>query len=166
MTRPLSRVLFFLFVGANCASLFAQNEIPCPPPAALIAPGQPAYEDALALKKNLESQGLVVRCIFETKLSSEFLDWKNTPPRSTIEGEACIRTNLGDLSVLFMWRPRTFSELTIKERHRRTSYVYSFSGMTDVWPRDIKQSGSKDRTYYFRHDNYLLSAGGEKLRAV
>ncbi len=167
MPRALSAVvLILLFVTVGSVPLFAHEQLPCPPSPALMAPGQPAYEDAMALKKNLESQGMVVRCIFETKFSSEFLDWNRDPPRSTIEGETCFRTNLGDISVLFMWRPRTFAELKIDERHKGGWYVYSFSGMTDVWPRDIKHSGSKDRTYYFRRDNYLLSAGGERLRSA
>lgn len=167
MTRALSARLLVLFVAvAACARLTAQESLPCPPQRALIAPDQPAYQDAMALKQNLESQGLTVRCIFETKFSSQFLDRTSAVPRSTIEGEACIRTNLGDLSVLFMWKPRTFSELSIKESRKRGWYVYSYSGMTDVWPHNIKHSGSKDRTYYFRHDNYLLSAVGEKQRAA
>ncbi len=165
MTKSVSALLQIpLLLSAACASRFAQGQTPCPLPAALIAPGQPAYQDAMALKKNVESQGLIVRCIFETKFSSEFLDWKRNPPLSTSEGETCFRTNLGDLEVLFMWKPRTFSELTIKERRKGGWYVYSYSGMSDVWPRNIKEQASKERTYYFQHDNYLLSVGGEKRR--
>jgi len=166
MTHALSAKLTLLLLVIAVTRLFAQEPLPCPPPAAPIAPGDPAYEDALSLKKNLESQGMEVRCIFETKFSSQFLDRTSPILRSKIEGEACLRTNLGDLGVLFMWRPRTFAELNIKERHQGGWYVYTFSGMADVWPSNIKRSASKDRTYYFLHGNYLLSAVGDKMRSA
>ncbi len=165
MSRIFSAGLFLLFLVTSLwTGLSAQQVDDCPLPAALMSPGQPAYEDATALKKNLESRGMVVRCIFETKFSSAFIVWENGKPRSTVEGEACIRTNLGDLGVLFMWKPRTFAELGISEHRSHGGYLYRFSGMDDVWPREFRQVSSPHHTYYFRHDNYLLSAGGDKLR--
>jgi len=131
-----------------------------------MSPDQPAYADAMALKHGLESQGMVVRCIFETKFSSQFLVWENGKPRSTIEGEACIVTNLGALEVLFVSRPKTFADLKIKEHRDREGYLYTVSGMPDVWPSKFKRWSSVRRTYYFRHDNYLLSGGGEELRTA
>lgn len=159
------RPLFLFLAIVPCTQMFAQ-ELSCPPPNAFIAPKDPAYADAMALKESLESQGTVVRCIFETKFSSQFLRWENGVPRSTIEGEACIRTNLGDLSVLFMPRPRTFAALKIKERRSGGRYLYTFSGMPDVWPRTFKSRNSVRRDYFFRHDNYLLSAEGDELRST
>ena len=38
--------------------------------------------------------------------------------------------------------------------------------MPDVWPSKFKRWGSIRRTYYFRHDNYPLSGGGEELRSA
>jgi hypothetical protein len=159
-----AKLLLFFFCAGLCTRSSAQQVADCPPPAALMSPSQPAYADATSLKKSLESQGLVVQCIFETKFSSQFLVWENDKPRSTVEGEACIRTNLGDLTVLFLWKPRTFAELNISEHQSHGGYIYHFSGMNDVWPRNLKQLGSTRRTYYFRSDNYLLSAGSEELR--
>lgn len=164
MSRTFSYRLLFLIIVVPCTRTLAQEPAPCPGPAALMAPEQPAYADAMALKKSLESQGLVVRCIFETKFSSQFTVWENGEPRSTIEGEACIRTNLGDLSVLFMPRPQNFAGLKIQERHTSEGYVYSVSGMPDVWPVKFKRWSSLHRTYYFRSDNYLLSAVGNEVR--
>ena len=167
MSRTRSFRLLFLFLAiVPCVQLSAQEPLPCPPPDAFIAPKDPAYADAMALKKSLESQGMVVRCIFETKFSSQFLRWENGVPRSTIEGEACIRTNLGDLSVLFMPRPRTFTALEIKERRSGGRYLYTFSRMPDVWPGTFKSRSSVRRDYFFRHDNYLLSAAGDELRTA
>jgi hypothetical protein len=160
----LAGLLFLLFVIVPCARSSAQQVDDCPLPAALISPDQPAYADAMSLKKNLESQGLVIRCIFATKFSSQFIVWENGKPRSTVEGEACIRTNLGDLDVLFMSRPRNFDDLKIKERRDGRGYLYTFSGMPDVWPRNLKHIGSIHHTYYFRIDNYLLSVGSDELR--
>jgi hypothetical protein len=167
MSRTHSLRLLFLFLAiVSCTQLSAQAPLSCPPPGAFIAPKDPAYADAMTLKKGLESQGIVVRCIFETKFSSAFLRWENGVPRSTIEGEACIRTNLGDLSVLFMPRPRTFAALKIKERHTGGRYLYTFSGMPDVWPPKFKSRSSMSRDYFFRYDNYLLCASGEELRSA
>lgn len=159
-----AKLLLVFLVIAPPTRLSAQQADDCPGPAALMSPSQPAYEDAMALKKILESQGMAVRCIFETKFSSAFVVWEGGKPRSTVEGEACIRTNLGDLEVLFMWKPRTFAELSISEHRVHGGYVYDFSGMDDVWLRKFKHQGSAHRNYYFRRANYLLSAGAEELR--
>jgi hypothetical protein len=167
MSRTLSaRLLFLLFVIVLCTRLSAQQLDDCPGPAALMSPDQPAYADAMTLKNSLESQGMVVRCIFETKFSSQFIVWENGKPRSTVEGEACIRTNLGALEVLFVSPPRTFADLKIREHRARGRYLYTVSGMPDVWPSKFKRWGSVRRTYYFRHDNYLLSGEGEELRTA
>jgi hypothetical protein len=160
------RLVFLFLAIVPCTQLFAQEPPSCPPSGAFIAPKDAAYEDAMALKKSLESQGMMVRCIFETKFSSQFLRWDNGAPRSTIEGEACIRTNLGDLSVLFMPKPSTFAALKIKERRSGGRYLYTFSGMSDVWPRTFKSWSSARRDYFFRHDNYLLSGAGDELRSA
>lgn len=157
----LSVITFF-----PCARLAAQQREPCPLPAALVAPADAMYVDAMALKKSLESQGLVVHCIFTTKFSSQFLRWENGVPRSTIEGEACIRTNRGDLEVLFMLRPRTFADLKIKERLSGGRYLYTYSGMPNVWPSKFKGESRAHRNYFFRHDNYLLTANGDELRGA
>ncbi len=167
MPRTFSvRLLFLPLVVILGTPLAAQQVDDCPGPRALMSPSQPAYSDAMALKSSLESHGMVVRCIFETKFSSQFIVWENGEPRSTIEGEGCIVTNLGVLEVLFVSRPRTFAELKIKERRTPGGYVYTVSGMPDVWPVKFKRWASVRRTYYFRHDNYLLSGGGEELRTA
>jgi hypothetical protein len=167
MSQTLSaRLLFLLPAIVLCTPLWAQQLDDCPGRAALMSPDQPAYADTMALKNSLEAQGMVVRCIFETKFSSQFIVWENGKPRSTVEGEACIRTNLGDLEALFVSRPRTFADLKIKEHHARGGYLYTVSGMSDVWPSKFKRWGSVRRTYYFRHDNYLLSGGGEEVRTA
>jgi hypothetical protein len=167
MSRTRLARLMFLLVGIVLRTpLSAQQLGDCPPSPALMSPGQPAYADAMALKNGLESQGMVVRCIFETKFSSQFIVWENGNPRSTVEGEACVLTNLGALEVLFVSRPRTFADLKIKEHRAHGRYLYTVSGMPDVWPSKFKRWSSVRRTYYFRYDNYLLSGGGEELRTA
>lgn len=161
-----NRLSFLLLVIVLCSPLSAEQVDDCPASAALMFPDHAAYADAMALKIRLESQGMVVRCIFETKFSSQFMVWENGKPRSTIEGEACINTNLGALEVLFVSRPGTFADLKIREHRARGGYVYTVSGMDDVWPSKFKRWSSVRRTYYFLHDNYLLSGGGEELRTA
>lgn len=165
MFSRCSAGLLILFFIASSARFWAQTPTPCSP-AALISPEQPAYSDATALEKQLESQGIRVQCIFETKFSSQFLIWENGVPHSTLEGEACIRTNLGDLGVLFVARPKTFLNLKISERHTAGGYSYQVSGMSDVWPRKISHWSSVHRNYFFVHDNYLLTADTEVMRAA
>jgi len=166
MSRTFSARLLLPLVIVLCTRLSAQEDDHCPGPGALMSPDQPAYADAMALKNSLESQGMVVRCMFETKFSSQFIVWENGKPRSTVEGEACISTNLGALEVLFVSRPRTFADLKIKEHRTRGGYLYTVSGMPDVWPGKFKRWGSVRRTYYFRDENYLLSGEGEELRTA
>ncbi len=154
---------FAVLFALSHSRLLAQPEN-CPRPAALIAPDNPAYNDAMDLQKTLEARGFVVDCIFPTKFSSAFLVWENGVPRSTVEGEACFRTNFGDLDIVFIPKPQTFVELKIEERREGGGYLYTFSGMPEVWL--VKRVGSGPRREYFlKHDNYILSVTDEKLRA-
>ena len=158
----LAASFVLLLIGAH--PLPAQPA-PCPPPAVLIAPDNPAYADAMNLAQKLEAHGFVVNCIFPTKMSSEFLVRENGVERSTIEGEACFRTNYGDIGAFFVPKPQTFGDLKIKEQRRGGGYLYTFSGMPSVWPQKIGRWGSARRDFFLKRDNYLLSASDDTLHA-
>ena len=151
-----------LLLAASCPQALAQS-VPCPPTPALIASDNPAYADAMSLAKNLEAHGFVVHCIFPTKISSEFLIRENGVQRSTIEGEACFRTNYGDVGAFFVPKPQTFADLKIKEQRKGGGYLYTFSGMPSSWTMD--HWGSARRDFFLKRDNYLLSASDDTLRA-
>jgi hypothetical protein len=134
----------------------------CPPPAALIAPDNPTYADATDLQEKLKASGIGVYCIFPTKFSSAFIVWENEVAHSTVEGEACFRTNFGDIGVVFIPKPQTFSALNIRERYKDGGYLYTFSGMPDTWI--VKQVGSGRRQYFLKSDNYIMSVTDANLR--
>ncbi len=162
MPRAISTCLIVFFAVVSATSLRAQIS-ECPPAALWYKAGDPAFADTMALRKMLESHGIQVSCIFETKLSSQFVGKENGRSHFTLEGEACIRTNYGDIDVFFAPKPQTFSALTIKEQKKPHGYLYTFSGMPDLWI--MKEFGWAGRLYYFRRDNYLLSVGDGPLKA-
>lgn len=161
-TVPAQLAASFVLLLIGTHPLPAQPA-PCPPPAALIAPDNPAYADAIDLAQKLAAHGFVVRCIFPTKMNSEFLVPENGVERSTIEGEACFVTNYGDIEAFFVPKPQTFSDLKIREQRKGGGYLYTFSGMPSVWPRKIGRWGSARRDFFLKRDNYLLSVSDDTL---
>jgi len=163
MLKALPTLTIFLLAISFPALVRAQFA-PCPPPEISYQPGNPAYQDATDLRQTLESRGVDVYCIFETKLSSRFLRDEGGTSRFTLEGEACIRTKYGDISAFFVARPQTFAPLKIKEHRKQSGYLYTFSGMPDIWL--LRELGSAGRVYYYKHDNYLLSIADSPLRLL
>ena len=161
MPRALSACFFIL--SLHFALQVKAQSAECPPANLWLAPTNTAYQDATSVKRLLESHGIIVKCIFETKLSSEFLLREHGIERFTLEGEACFRTNYGDFSAFFLPKPHSFSALKIEERRDGGGYLYMFSGMPKIWL--LKQFGSSQRLYYFSRDNYLLSVADGPLRS-
>ncbi len=136
---------------------------PCPPPAALIAPDNPAYGDAMDLAKRLESRGFGVRCIFPTKLGSIFEVADGDVMRSTVEGEANFTTNYGGFDVIFLPKPQTFADFKITERRQGGGYLYRFTGTPRVWAGDKFKFGTASRNYFLKQDNYLFFLSDQTL---
>jgi hypothetical protein len=134
----------------------------CPPAAILLQPTDPAYADAMELKRDLESQGFIVHCVFPSKLGSIFRVWEGGVSHSTIEGEASFRTDDGDVGVVFMPKPQTFADFKIKEHREGGGYLYRFAGTPRVW--DVDRFGSAHRIYFLKHNNQLVLSD-DKLRA-
>jgi len=135
--------------------LIAQST-PCAPPAALIAPDDPAYPDAVDLAKHLGDHGFVVQCIFPTKFGSIFRVLENGVEHSTIEGEADFHTNFGDIDVVFVPKPQTFADFKITERRKGGGYLYRFTGAPRVWAGDQFKFGTAHRQSFLKHENQLL----------
>lgn len=140
--------------------LFAQAP-ECPPPAALLSATDPVYPDAMELKRTLENDGFIVRCVFPTKVRSIFQVKDGDVLRSTIEGEASFRTNAGDIDAVFLPKPQTFSDFKITEHRERGGYLYTFAGTPLVW--EANRFGSANRIYFLKHGNQMLMVG-KKLR--
>jgi hypothetical protein len=136
---------------------------PCPPPAALIAPDNPAYSDAMDLAKRLESNGFVIRCIFPTKLGSIFEVADGDVMRSTVEGEANFTTNNGAFDVIFLPKPQTFADFKISERRKAGGYLYRFTGTPRVLAGDKFMFGTAYRNYFLKQDNYLFFVSDQTL---
>src|ERR1700690_1600743 len=132
---PRAAHLFAILILLLARPLVAQT-VPCPPPAAILAPDNPAYADAMDLQKTLESHGFVVQCIFPTKLGSIFQVEENGVLQSTVEGEADFQTTSGDIDVVFLPKPQTFADFKITERRKDHGYLYRFTGTPRVWYGD------------------------------
>ncbi|HKT86863.1 MAG TPA: hypothetical protein VJQ59_00405 [Candidatus Sulfotelmatobacter sp.] len=161
MRKILPYLTVALILCGYAPRMYGQSG-PCPPPRALMATDDPAYQDAMEMKTALESSGLEVRCVFPTKWGSQFMVWEHGVAHSTVEGEACIRTVSGDIGVLFLPKPGSFSRLKIKEERTHRGYLYRFSGMPGPWK--VQQVGSTHRTYFFKNNNYILSVSDDSLR--
>ena len=117
----------------------------------------------MQLAQNLEPHGFIVNCIFPTKLGSIFMVEENGVMHSTIEGEACLRTNYGDIDVVFVPKPHTFADFKITERREGGGYLYRFAGTPRVWA--VNRFGSALRDYFLKYQNQLLLVSSDQLRA-
>jgi hypothetical protein len=151
-------VLFF----AASLPLLAQSD-PCPPGEALLSSSDPAYPDAMELSRRLENHDFTVQCIFPTKFGSVFMVEQNGVLVSTIEGEACFRTNFGDVGVAFVPNPQTFADFKITEHREGGGYLYRFSGTPRVHGGDKFKFETARRRYFLKHDNLLLIVGDNRL---
>lgn len=136
-----------------CPRMHAEG-VACPPKAALLLATDPAYPDAMHLKSVIESHNFTVRCVFPSKLGSIFQVEEGGTLHSTIEGEASLRTNYGDLDVVFMPKPQTFSDFKIIERREGGGFLYRFEGTPRVWA--VNKFGSANRIYFLDYENQLF----------
>lgn len=138
------------------------EETGCPNEPALLSPSEPVYAEAMALKQTLESHGFDVRCVFPTHMSSIFeVAGDAERMHSTVEGEACFRTNYGDLDAVFLPQPQTFADFKITEHRENSGYLYTFAGTPRVWAAN--RFGSARRTYFLDHENQLWVIGDVRL---
>jgi hypothetical protein len=139
------------------------QSVPCPPGEAWLTSSDPAYPDAMELSRHLENHDFTVQCIFPTKFGSVFMVEQNGVLVSTIEGEACLRTNFGDIGVVFVPKPKTFIDFKITEHREGGGYLYRFSGTPRVHGGDKFKFESVRRNYFLKHDNLLLIVGDNQL---
>lgn len=151
------RMAGLVLMSAFSGLLVAQSP-QCSYPAALIAPDNAAYADAMDMKQKLQSRGYIVECVFPTKLSSVFQVDEYGTLRSTIEGEANFHTDRGDIDVVFMPEPQTFVDFKITERRKDHGYLYRFTGTPRVLAGDKFNFGSAYRQCFLKFDNQLLLA--------
>lgn len=76
--------------------------------------------------------------------------------RSTIEGEACFRTDRGDIGAVLLPKPQTFVNFKITEHRKNGGYIYKFSGVPRVLHEDQFDLGAAHRQYFFKLNNKLI----------
>ena len=158
-----TRLVLSLFLTVCSSPLFAQS-VPCPTGAALLLSSDPAYADAMELARILEIHNFAVNCIFPTKFGSVFMVDNHGTLQSTVEGEACFRTDRGDIGVVFLPKSQTFANFKIAERRKDRGYIYKFSGTPRVLHEDQFDFGTAHRQYFLKRDNKLIVVD-DKLRA-
>jgi hypothetical protein len=156
---------FLILLATFRVPLFSQSMTPCPTGEALLSSSDPVYADAMELQHRLENHNFTVRCIFPTKLGSIFMVDVNGVLQSTVEGEACFRTNRGDLGVFFLPKPQTFADFKITERSEGGGYVYRFSGTPRVSQGDKFKFETARRNYFLKSDHLLFIADDNHLLA-
>ena len=134
--------------------LLAQDDPDCAKQAAMLSPTEPVYPDAMELKRTLERHGFVVNCVFPTTLWSIFEVEEGGVMHSTVEGEANLHTNYGDVTAFFLPKPQTFGDFTITEHREDGGFLYTFAGTPRVWASN--RFGSARRVYFLDHGNQLF----------
>lgn len=160
-TPPVLLWVLALLVVMTWHGALAQSD-QCPPDPALLARTDPAYGDAIEVADELRAHGFIIRCIFPSKLGSIFQIEEGGVLRSTIEGNAVFRSNLGDIEVVFMPKPQTFQGFRVTEHAARDGWWYSFGGTPRVWKAN--HFGSVRRTYFMKRGNQLFVLGEGELR--
>jgi len=111
----------------------------------------PAYDEAMALKKNLNDRGVLVSCVLPSKLTGQFKGQ---------QGAALFRTDQGDFEALFLPRGRAFAIRPV-EKQGNGRYIYYFEGVPSLsfsHPWD-----SARRIYFVQHLNQLCTTSDERL---
>src|ERR1700730_12462224 len=104
------RIAFAALLFIALGSPLFRESFECPPPQTLLNSANPAYSDAMELQNRLEAHDFQIQCIFPTKFGSFFMVEQNGTLVSTIEGEACFNTSRGAIDVVFLPKPKTFTD--------------------------------------------------------
>jgi hypothetical protein len=120
---------------------------------AVLEASDPAYAETVALTKELENRGYVVRCVLQSKLSNFFEGQL---------GAALYRTDRGDFEALFLTKPYTFASVRLIEHADSGRYLYRFEGVP------IVTSGAMNcarRTFFATNANRFFVTEGKQLAA-
>jgi hypothetical protein len=118
---------------------------------AVLKSDDPAYDEATALKKNLNARGLLVSCVLQSKLNREFEGQK---------GAALFKTDKGDFEALFLPRGRVFAIRPI-EKQDSGRYLYYLEGAPSLSFSHTWDSAR--RIYFVQHLNQLCTTSDERL---
>ena len=111
-----------------------------------------AYTETVALTKDLENRGYVVRCVLQSSTVNFFEGQL---------GAALYRTDRGDFEALFLTKPRTFASVRLVEHTEGGRYLYRFEGS----PRHSGDFDDARRTFFARHANQFFVTENQQLAA-
>lgn len=157
---PIIPALFVI-----CGVSQAQNEpqTECPSASLLLSPSDPVYQDAIELTHKLENHGFAVKCVFTTISESLFRLADVNGSHLTVLGAANLRTNHGDIEVVFLPKGQTFANFKVTEHPVSGGYFYYTSSGTPSAPGWGKVESNR-RIYFLKHDNHLLLVRDDTLR--
>ncbi len=112
----------------------------------------PAYEQAMKFKANLEREGVEVTCVLPSKIQRMF---------GGQLGAAFFRTSVGVLDVMFMPESIDF-QVRVVETKKGEGYFYSFEGKP---PADNPGWDSNRKIYFIQHRNWMISMDDERFAA-
>lgn len=148
-----------------CSGSQAQNEpqLECPSSAVMLPTSDPVYDDVIELTHKLENYGFAVKCVFTTKFESVFRIAEVNGNDLTVLGEANLRTNYGDVDVVFLPKGQTFAGFKVTENPVSGGYSYTWAGTPRApgW----RKLESPQRIYFLKDSNHLFLVKGDTLRA-
>jgi len=125
----------------------------------LLKPSDPAYPETVALTKDLENRGYVVRCVLQSKCVNFFEGQL---------GAALYRTDRGDFEALFLTKPGAFASVRLVEHTGSGRYVYRFEGSPRARIRDIDCArrnffATHANQFFMTEDQHLAESLGQTL---
>ena len=112
---------------------------------ARMRPDDPAYIDAMELAQTLQTHGVVVNCVLQSKMVHFFDDQK---------GAAFFKTDYGQFETLFLPKPQTFDSLNITLTTKNGRFLYSFAGSPR--PLGAQPIDSAYPEFFEKHGNLLF----------
>ena len=130
---------YVVWVSEECSA----NEL-----LAVLKPNDPAYADAMELTRILQTRGFIVKCALQSTMVHTFEGQL---------GAAVLRTDHGDLNVLFLPNGHSFDSLEPVEHRENGRFLYSFRG--DPRPTSPHPIDSKYPMFFEKHRNALFITG-------
>ena len=110
----------------------------------------PAYNEAMKLKKKLIRQGVEVTCVLPSKIGHIF---------DSQLGAAFYRTTVGNIDVMFM-PAKTDFQIHVVEIKKDGRYLYSFGGKA---PTDAPVWDASHPCFFIQFHNAMFTTNDEKM---
>jgi hypothetical protein len=119
----------------------------------ILKPTNSAYAEAMEFVQFLESQGIAVKSVHNSKLNGFF---------QGLEKAAFFRTDKGIMEVIFFPEPNGAERIRVKEQRRAGRYLYSFEGQPHPNPPGDRMDAGRP-IYFLMHRNWFIVINSEEL---